>query len=1205
MLPVVLGAIALLPVRVQAQPTITPDAAVMNLDELGAYAVGYAYRGQPEQQLPLGWSGPSEASTGVGCEPLGEQQGRRAFYMKPPGGAGIAFQQFVFALPAQATGVFLRGATAMLSDSIGVSDGVIFRVFINGQKLLETYRTNDVWEDFEFDLTLLRGGNATIRFEVDPGPYDNTACDWALWGARDLVIEGYTPIPPVHPPPPALVLSNVWSRPNGEVAPLGGFTGASSVWLSNDVAHLRYAGADGTMEYVWQRPQSANDGVFGTLTLAAQMTGDAPVTVPLARFANLSWTASATAGDNSWQPGTNSVTLVRSFTVGTTRASVQITGNLVGKSLVLSVTCDQPLVTSFGAGWWGPVERCQQVTVPYYSGLINFPPADQDDASCGEEPLYYSGLIYFFPEENIFVNAFLDWTASAASSHWQTRASYDPLTDGTRSRLQERAVFSAAWHMAEVLPNIPNPPSPWIGFLANKVVSDNWGGGFNYIAQGLTDLAGYGITNYVAIIHDWQRNGSDLALPSHYPANASYGGDAGLSNVVATGNRIGILVALHESYVDYYPKYEFFDTNDIALDSSGSLQLAWYDAGTGIQSFAIKPNAILRLAATQSPEIHRRYGTRASYLDVHSCGPPWSHVDFRAGEAGAGQFARVWQVYRELWSYERGTYEGPVFGEGNRHWYWSGLLDGVDARFGCGWANDQGMTAPLNVDFDLLKIHPLQFNYGMGGGYGWWPQGQETNRDQTYVAPMIELDQYRVQEVAYGHACYIWLGRGDNVNRRLGWHEHHLLSPVTARYATARPVEIQYEINGHWLDTTAAIKAGNDKTNNRVRVTYDNGLVISANGASNTMLLDPWRLPQFGWLASGAGIVAGTVLRDGVVADFADTGDTLFVNARSDGDWNQPGLHRVHPSVSSFQQTGLRTFRVTHQWQVGEQLPRDYVCYSHFALHLGTNGVGLYLQDHSVTPPTSQWQAGQTLFEGPYTINIPMSTMPDGDYDWFISLYNRNTGDGVRLLGTSQDGGLSILLGVLHVRNNGMLLTFDADQTGAAPDPWPVYHEHMNSNGTVVDFGDVRTDGSARLRYASNEWVLQTWPRDRAFTLELSAQRFDQPAQVRCVGGATSEVTPVPVAGGARWRLPLNDATEYRWTASNGAGPRLDIIPAGEFVILRWPAWSEGFVLRSAPNLTPVVSWSIVTNLPALTDGYFAVSIQPATGTRFYQLQHP
>lgn len=677
-----------------AQPAITPDAAVMDLDALGLYAVGYAYRGQAEQWFPLGWSGYFDDRTGVACQPAGTQHGKRAFLLHCPwrNGTGTAFQQFAFRLPTNATRIVLRGSTAMRSDIVANSDGVTFRVFANSAKLLEYHQTNDVWRDFEFDFTALRGSNLTVRFEVDPGPRNNSSFDFSLWGGRELALEGFTPAPVTHPAPPPLALSNVWSSQNGDVAPLSGFAGSSSFQLSNDVARFRYAGPDGTLEYVWQRPLTANDALFGTLTLNAQMTGDAPVTVPLANSAALSWTQTASPlSSGVWQTTNNGVVLVRTFQVGATTAVVRIAGQLVSKSLALTVTCDQPKVQSFNAGVWGPTVRRVQSVTPFYPGQV-----------------------YFLPQENLFVNAFLDWTASAASSHSQTKANYGALTDGTRNRLAERAIFAAAWHLAEALPNLPNPASPFREFLADKVVLDIWGGSFANIAQNLQTLADYGITNCVALVHNWQRSGYDNALPMHIPANAGLGGDPGMSNLVATALGLGIRAALHENYVDYYPNYDFYDTNDIALDAAGKLMLAWYNSGTGIQSFAVKPNAILRLAITQSPEIHRRYGTRANYLDVHSAVAPWFHVDSRAGEPGAGMFQRVWDAHRQLWAYERKTHDGPVFGEGNQHWYWSGCLDGVEAQFGSGWPGNQGMSAPLNVDFDLLKIHPLQFNHGMG-----------------------------------------------------------------------------------------------------------------------------------------------------------------------------------------------------------------------------------------------------------------------------------------------------------------------------------------------------------------------------------------------------------------------------------------------------------------------------------------------------------
>ena len=136
---------------------------------------------------------------------------------------------------------------------------------------------------------------------------------------------------------------------------------------------------------------------------------------------------------------------------------------MAGKTLALTVTCDQPSVTALDVGAWNLVPRRRQVAVPYYTGAV-----------------------HYLPRENLFVNTMLDWTASAASSHNGTSASYDRRTDGTRAQVRERAIFCAAWHLAEVLPNPPNPPSPWRAFLANKIVLDIWGGTFTNIAANLS-----------------------------------------------------------------------------------------------------------------------------------------------------------------------------------------------------------------------------------------------------------------------------------------------------------------------------------------------------------------------------------------------------------------------------------------------------------------------------------------------------------------------------------------------------------------------------------------------------------------------------------------------------------------------------------------------------------------------------------------------
>ena len=122
----------------------------------------------------------------------------------------------------------------------------------------------------------------------------------------------------------------------------------------------------------------------------------------------------------------------------------------------------------------------------------------------------------------------------------------------------------------------------------------------------------------------------------------------------------------------------------------------------------------------------------------------------------------------------------------------------------------------------------------------------------------------------------------------------------------------------------------------------------------------------------------------------------------------------MQPSVASFQQTGTRAFRVTYRWDVQDRLAKDYRAFVHFC----TNGVIRAQQDHSLSPPTSQWQAGQVVSDGPWNVTLS-SSLPDGDYDWLIGLFDA-AGDGSRVhLQGVDDGTSRIRLGVLRLANAG------------------------------------------------------------------------------------------------------------------------------------------------------------------------------------------
>jgi len=150
----------------------------------------------------------------------------------------------------------------------------------------------------------------------------------------------------------------------------------------------------------------------------------------------------------------------------------------------------------------------------------------------------------------------------------------------------------------------------------------------------------------------------------------------------------------------------------------------------------------------------------------------------------------------------------------------------------------------------------------------------------------------------------------------------------------------------------------------------------------------------------------------------------------------------------------------------------------------------------------------------------------------------------------------------------------------------------------VVDFGIARTDGSAWLRREGNIWRLKTWPRDRNFTLELSARRFDQPSQVQCTGGSAAQVTPLPA--GSRWRLPLNGASEYRWTNSP---PRLSLGRSNNTVTVSWASSASGFALEFTADLASLAPWIPVTNPVLNTDDGLSVILSPGESRRFHRLR--
>src|SRR5450631_424016 len=831
--------------------------------------------------------------------------------------------------------------------------------------------------------------------------------------------------------------------------------------------------------YTWTAPPLGSTNSLGKLHISAQESGHAAAELDLPISIQPSGATLRLAGlVHSSPAGASMVSAYQlQFTANSTPLLVTVTPSLAGRTLTLDITSDKGLIAAVISGVWPASEDPTQVAIPYYTGSVSYLAAP-----------------------NVFANLYFDWQCSRATQLYAAEAVYSPLTNGTRNAVQEALKVSVSGSLADVMPDPSNAPSPYLAQLAGRTVLDLANGNFSSIAQTLNTLGDYGLQNCVVIIHNWQRSGFDNALPAQYPANTALGGDTGLQQAVAAGQKSGCYVGLHENYVDYYPNYDYFTANAIARDSQNGFKLSYFNAGTGIQSYATRPTLLTTNAATQSPEIHSLYQTNASYIDVNSSVSPWWRSDMDASVAGAGTFAAFRAASAALWSFERTTHGGPVFGEGGSHWFWSGLLDGVEAEFGGGAvANHSSSQAPLFVDFDLLKIHPRQVNYGMGDYPHWIAAGQD-------IATRTDLqDAYRMQEIIYGHAPFVGTELWSNTARVL--LEQNLVSPVAQRYGTQNVANIQYQINGVWTDSHAAVLA---KNWSRVKVTYGNGDQIVANGQALPLPWSGLTLPQFGWEAQGTNLLAYTALRNGMVADYAQTDHSYLANARNAWDLRASGKVAQALAVS-FQQTGSGSARMQLQWRMLDWTPNnDLKIFVHF---VSAAGVITFQADHWPVTPTSGWKPGQVLTD---SFLVKIGSVPNGNYSVRIGL----AWDATRFPLEGIDdgsGSMRYIIGNLLVSGGGAKLAFTA-----AAQPAPVADSRLNSVGSSVDFGAIRTDGMVSIVRDSSDWVLRVYPRWRDVTVDLAANAFS-PAGLTC----EARVPQVTLSQGY-WHVHTNGAKVCR-----------------------------------------------------------------------------
>jgi hypothetical protein len=69
--------------------------------------------------------------------------------------------------------------------------------------------------------------------------------------------------------------------------------------------------------------------------------------------------------------------------------------------------------------------------------------------------------------------------------------------------------------------------------------------------------------------------------------------------------------------------------------------------------------------------------------------------------------------------------------------------------------------------------------------------------------------------------------------------------------------------------------------------------------------------------------------------------------------------------------------------------------------------------------------------------------------------------------------------------------------------------------------------------------------------------------------------------------------------------PALSVSANSNFITLSWPDWASDWLLRSATNLTPPITWSLVTNTPVSSNGQLIASLPFRYNLEFFRLVSP
>jgi hypothetical protein len=306
-------------------------------------------------------------------------------------------------------------------------------------------------------------------------------------------------------------------------------------------------------------------------------------------------------------------------------------------------------------------------------------------------------------------------------------------------------------------------------------------------------------------------------------------------------------------------------------------------------------------------------------------------------------------------------------------------------------------------------------------------------------------------------------------------------------------------------------------------VSYPNGDTVMANGRSSTVTWNSLQIPQYGWVASGSRLLAYTALLGGQIADYSQTPQSIYANARNQADILSEDTLAT-PGVAAFKQIAPGVVQIRLAWDVNTPQPTTpYQEFIHFVggqTAAATESLSGVIGGPPLVP-TESWTTGEHIVDNALTFYLP-ATMPDGTYQVRVGLYS---GPQRAVLYGNDDGSQRYTVGSITVSNNRSNIVFQAVPI-SIPNPDP----RLNSVGSVVTFSTMRTDGMVLLQQQTGQNTLKisSYPRSRDVVVQVNASQVAMPASVTCDNGDV--VVPSMVA--PYWQIHLRGRKYCTWNGT-------------------------------------------------------------------------